>query len=586
VFVLIATHNRHGGSAAELVFGESTDVIIMRRKSRKLSEEVITVDTRQLDELVERAAATMEPDDAELVRRVFESYAYLHDVIADKDTSLKRLRKLIFGSSSEKTKDVVGDDTSCSNQDTSPPEVVDELSDNADASDDSSQPDPNSKTRAQRRGHGRISASHYQGAAQVDVQHDQLSEGDPCPDCNGGKLYEKTPKVIVRIVGQPPLGATVYRLQKLRCHLCGKLFTAREPTEATGKKYDETAATMIGLLRYGAGLPFNRLARLQRSFEIPLPASTQWDVVYAITPQLAPAYEALIQVAAQGDVLHNDDTTIKILELMKENAALESDSDARTGIFTSGVVATSDAHRVALFFSGRQHAGENLSDVLQHRADELRAPIQMCDGLSRNLPQELETILANCIAHARRKFIDIYDRFEDECRYVLESFRVVYQNDKIAHKKKMSPEQRLRHHRIKSEQTMNRLHRWLKRQFDEKLVEPNSALGEAINYLLKRWDALTLFLREPGAPLDNNIAENALKRAIIHRKNSLFYRTQRGAKVGDLLMSLIYTCELNGANAFDYLNALQRNADAVAAQPDQWLPWNFSQAKDKQHVAA
>ena len=392
--------------------------------------------------------------------------------------------------------------------------------------------------------------------------------------------------MIVRIVGQPPLGATVYRLQKLRCHLCDKLYIANEPKAATGQKYDETAATMIGLLRYGAGLPFNRLDRLQRSFKIPLPASTQWDVVYAITPQIMPAYEALIRAAAQGDVLYNDDTTIKILELMKENAARDPNDDQRTGMFTSGVVATSDAHRIALFFSGRQHAGENLSDVLRHRADELHTPIQMCDGLSRNLPQELETIVANCIAHGRRKFVDIYDRFEEECRYVLECFRVVYHNDKIAREKKMSPEKRLRHHRIKSEQTMNRLHRWLERQFDEKIVEPNSTLGEAIHYLLKRWDALTLFLREPGAPLDNNIAENALKRAIIHRKNSLFYRTQRGAKVGDIFMSLIYTCELNGTNAFDYLNELQRNADEVTTQPDRWLPWNYTKAMSAKAAAA
>jgi hypothetical protein len=546
----------------------------MARKSRKLSAEVITVDPRQLDELADRAATnTLTQEDAELMRQIFQSYTQFFEIVADKNTSINRLRKLMFGSSTEKTKNVVGKDEPQANPDPSADDHHDSPADESNPAADES------KTNSTKRpGHGRMGADKYQGANQVNVKHDQLCEGDACPECDGGKLYEKTPKVIVRIVGQPPLGATVYRLQKLRCHLCGKLFTASEPEAATGKKYDETAASMMGLLRYGAGLPFNRLDRLQRSFEIPLPASTQWDVVYAITPQIIPAYEALIQTAAQGDVLHNDDTTIKILQLMKERAAQENTEhdDERTGMFTSGVVATSDAYRIALFFSGRQHAGENLSDVLRHRAEELSAPIQMCDGLSRNLPQELETIVANCIAHARRKFIDIHDRFEDECRYVLECFRVVYQNDKIARKKQMSPEKRLRHHRIKSEQTMNRLHRWLERQFDEKLVEPNSALGEAINYLLKRWDALTLFLREPGAPLDNNIAENALKRAIIHRKNSLFYRTERGARVGDMFMSLIYTCELNGVNPFDYLNQLQRNADEVAAQPRQWLPWNYS----------
>lgn len=570
--------------AAELVFVVSTDVIIMTRKSRKLSEEVIKVDTRQLDELVDRAATnTLTHDDTELMRKIFESYTQFFEIVADKDTSLKRLRKLMFGSSTEKTRKVVDDGESDSDEDDAAGGDTDGTSDESNPDDAPSKPRP--KPAPNRPGHGRMGADEYKGAGQVDVKHDQLSEGDPCPECKSGKLYEKTPKVIVRIVGQPPLGATVYRLQKLRCHLCGKLFTASEPAETGGKKYDETAATMIGLLRYGTGLPFNRLERLQRSFEIPLPASTQWDVVYAITPQMIPAYEALIQSAAQGDVLHNDDTTVKILELMKENAARDADEKERTGIFTSGVVATGDAHRIALFFSGRQHAGENLSDVLRHRAQELHKPIQMCDGLSRNLPTELQTIVANCIAHARRKFVDLYDRFEDECRYVLECFRVVYQHDKIARQKNMSPEQRLRHHRVKSEQTMNRLHRWLQHQFDAKLVEPNSALGDAINYMLKRWEALTLFLREPGAPLDNNICENALKRAIIHRKNSLFFRSERGARVGDLFMSLIYTCELNGVNPFHYLNELQRHAEDVAEQPEQWLPWNYGQTLNGQAAA-
>jgi hypothetical protein len=122
---------------------------------------------------------------------------------------------------------------------------------------------------------------------------------------------------------------------------------------------------------------------------------------------------------------------------------------------------------------------------------------------------------------------------------------------------------------------MDDLQTWLQGQLDEKLVEPNSALGDAINYLLKRWDRLTLFLRKAGAPLDNNICERALKKAIQHRKNSLFYKTRNGARVGDTYMSLIYTCELNGVNALDYLNQLQLHATDVAAHPDRWLPWNY-----------
>ena len=115
----------------------------------------------------------------------------------------------------------------------------------------------------------------------------------------------------------------------------------------------------------------------------------------------------------------------------------------------------------------------------------------------------------------------------------------------------------------------------LARQLEEKRTEPNSALGGAIGYMLKHWDPLTLFLRQAGAPLDNNVCERALKKAILHRKNALFYKTRNGARVGDLFMSLIYTCQLNEANPFDYLTELQRHAEAVAACPERWMPWNY-----------
>jgi hypothetical protein len=199
----------------------------------------------------------------------------------------------------------------------------------------------------------------------------------------------------------------------------------------------------------------------------------------------------------------------------------------------------------------------------------------MCDGLSRNLPKELKTILANCLSHGRRNFVELYERFPEECRYVIQALKVIYRNDQIARKKGMSAEQRLAYHQAHSKATMDDLKGWLQRHFDEKLVEPNSALGEAIHYLLKRWDALTLFLRKAGAPLDNNLCERALKKAILHRKNALFYKTRNGARVGDIYMSLIYTCELNGINAFDYLNQLQLHAADVAEHPDRWMPWNY-----------
>jgi len=191
------------------------------------------------------------------------------------------------------------------------------------------------------------------------------------------------------------------------------------------------------------------------------------------------------------------------------------------------------------------------------------------------LPGELQTILAHCLAHARRQFVNVHDRFPEQCRHLLEALAVVYHNDALARERGLSPEARLQFHQEASQATMQDLHAWLNQQLDDKLTEPNSALGGAIRYMLRHWEKLMLFLRQAGAPLDNNICERALKKAILHRKNALFYKTQNGARVGDLLMSLIYTCQLNEVNPFDYLTELQRHADAVAAHPERWLPWNY-----------
>jgi hypothetical protein len=274
---------------------------------------------------------------------------------------------------------------------------------------------------------------------------------------------------------------------------------------------------MIGLLKYGGGFPFHRLENLQAKLETPLPAATQWDVVEAASEDLLPAYEELIRQAAQGEVLQNDDTTVRILELMgksakkqalaEEDAAgpIAADSDdsdpQRRGLFTSGVVSTSAGRRIALFFSGRRHAGENPKQVLLNRQRELAPPIQMCDALSRNLPGELATIVANCLAHARRNFVEVHDHFPDQCQHVLEAFQFVYKHDAEARKLGLSAQERLILHQTRSGPVMDELKDWLKKQFDDRLAEPNSALGGAISYLLKHWEKLTLFLRKAGTPL-------------------------------------------------------------------------------------
>lgn len=520
-------------------------------------------------------------DDLRIIRALFESYRYLTELIDEKNTTLARLRKLLFGARTEKTAEVVA---------RHPPAAgaAQEDKDQAGENHASDSAAASQETCPSKKGHGRNGAEDYAGAIQIPVPHESLQPGDACPECLRGTVYQVAqPGVLIRLVGQPPVQATIYQLQKLRCHLCGKVFTAQVPAGVGIEKYDATVGSMIGLLKYGSGLPFNRLAGLQRHLEVPLPASTQWEIVSEAVPQLQPAYEELIRQAALGEVVHHDDTTVKILELMGERArqrALAEEQEKeqgrggtpeRKGLFTSGVVALRAGRRIALFFSGRKHAGENLVELLRKRAADLPPPIQMCDALSRNVPEELRTIVANCLAHGRRQFVEISDRFPAECEYVLRAFQVVYHNDALARERQLPPAERLAFHQAQSGPRMQELQAWLKRQLDERLVEPNSGLGAAINYLRKHWEKLTLFLRVAGAPLDNNLCERALKKAILHRKNALFYKTRHGAAVGDLYMSLIYTCELNGVNPLDYLTELQRHAEEVAAAPVNWLPWDY-----------
>jgi len=428
-------------------------------------------------------------------------------------------------------------------------------------------------------GHGRNGADAFTGADRIAIAHATLHPGDSCPGCREGKVYrQREPATLIRIVGQAPLKATVFEMERLRCNTCSEVFTANPPQSAGPQKFDPTAVAMIAVLKYGTGMPFNRMERLEGELGMPLPAATQWGLMEAAAKQLKRILGEFIRQAAQGGVVHNDDTGMRILQMARRG------EDGRTGTFTSGIVSVSGGWKIALYFSGWKHAGENLADVLKQRDPGLAPPIQMCDALARNSPKLIETLLANCLAHGRRQFTEVADSFPDECRYVLESLGAVYGFDATAKERDLTPEERLTFHRTHSAPVMENLRQWMENQFAEHRTEPNSGLGKAISYLLRHWTKLTLFLRQQGAPLDNNVVERALKKAILHRKNALFYKTMNGARVGDLFMSLIHTCELNRISPFDYLTELLRHPAEVAVRPAEWMPWNYR--RDAAGVAA
>ena len=526
----------------------------------------VEIDMKELEEILQRAlTGPISQEDHRKLRAAMETLGWLQGEIGRKDASLGRLRKLLFGTpKTEKTSQVLGESAQ------KVPEGGDEKPEDPPQA---ASPDPKPAPA----GHGRNGADAYPGAERVAVGHETLKAGDPCPQegCEG-KLYRlPEPRVLVCVRGHVPLQATVYEREALRCALCGKVFVAGLPDGLHNCKYEPTAVAMVGLLKYGTGMPFYRLEGLQNNLGIPLAAQTQWEIVEQAAKDLAPAHEELVRQGAQAEVVHNDDTPMTILEHLKENEERKKKKE-RTGTFTTGIVAAAGERRIALFFTGRKHAGENLTTVLSEREGQRGPPIQMCDGLDRNAPDEkFETILGNCLAHGRRNFVDVVESFPQEVRHVLEALREVYRHDAQARKASMTPQERLRHHQEHSAPVMDRLKLWMDAQIDEKKVEPQSALGEAIGYMQKRWQKLTLFLREPGAPLDNTVTERALKKAILHRKNALFFKSEDGARVGDVFMSLIHTAELNRVNPFEYLTALLRHARRVRDDADLWMPWNY-----------
>ncbi len=348
------------------------------------------VNLEELAAVLERAKGALSAEDHAKLTAAMATLASTTQIVAEliaqlqgKKTSLERLRRMLFGSPTEKTDEVLGEERA-----------------GADRQDGAVSASPDgAAARKKAPGHGRNAASAYSGAEHIRVAHADLSRGDACPGCPQGKVYPlESPAVLVRITGMAPLGARVYACDRLRCNLCGEVYTAAAAPGVGSEKYDASATAMVGMLRYGTGLPFNRIEQLQKAMRVPLPAATQWDLVRGALPQLLPAHEQLIEQAAQGTLVHTDDTTMKLLELTAEQraAALGEDAEGRTGVFTSGIVSIGEGRKIVLFFTGVRHAGENLAEVLKRRAAQLPIPIQMCDGSSSNTAGDFETLLAVC----------------------------------------------------------------------------------------------------------------------------------------------------------------------------------------------
>jgi transposase len=532
-----------------------------------------------LMERIERNALSAE--DRRILVKILTFYFWLLFALREAKLSLKRLKALVFGEKPKKPKPPSAGGMSSGGNASEGGGPVRALHGVQAATGSAS-----SKEKPRPPGHGRQGADVYRAVTRVECRHEALAEGERCPACGRGRLYRLPPGIEMRLDGNALLSAVRYELEKLRCSACGQIFTASVPAAAGTEKYTARARAVLALARYYLGLPWYRLEGFQALVGVPVPDATQWDQGEIVGDCTHPIFKYLEKLAAQGEVIFQDDTPQRVLALIEENRQARAQAqaqgkakvDERTGMQTTALIVQVGERRICLYYTGRRHAGENLERLLAQREPGRRNPLVMSDALSSNNAKEAGLIRCHCLAHGRRKFSELAEDFPTESAVVVDALKLVYDHDDEAREQQLSDQERLAYHQTYSGPVLTTLKTWLEQQTEQRLVEPNSSLGKAIAYLLDHWDTLTRVVKVAGAPLDNNVAERALKLCIRQRKNSLFYASEHSAYIASVLTSVIATCMQAGANALEYLVAVQEHRYEVFTNPSAWLPWNYRAA--------
>src|SRR6267142_1108418 len=426
------------------------------------------------------------------VEQIIRMYFWLVFALQEAKLSVKRLRNLLFGSSaqpkgrpesegeatsSEAPGQAAGEEEAVPVAEVAPRLETTGREAGSGASESEGKPKPQGGHRA---GTGRLGADAYGGAERTECRHEDLAVGQRCPVCGQGTFYE---------------------LQKLRCSACGQIFTAPLPHEAGEEKYSPRARAVLVVGRYYLGLPFYRVEGYQALLGVPIPDATQWDQIEKVGDCCYVVFELLETLAAQGELIHQVDTSVRIVTLIKENQQIRAQAAAqgfsrpkeRTGMFPTALVVKRGERLICLYYSGRAHAGENLAALLEKREADQKPPLVMSDALARNEVEEGLVIRCHCLAHGRRQFSDIEEVFPSACRVVIDALKQVFDHDDEARDQHMSPPARLAYHQAYSQPLMDDLKAWLDLQCEDRLVEPNSSLGQAIAYMQTHWETLTRF---------------------------------------------------------------------------------------------
>lgn len=528
----------------------------------EMTQEFTDIDGEELDGLIQRVQEATEhnlalsPQDCQVLLKALKTLAALQERLSDNDITLHKLRKLVGMVRSSETIDTL-----------------------------LGQGGKTNKKRGQKRPKPRNTKPGAPVKPKV-TQHklDGLSKGDLCPECQQGKLYKYEPATMLRISGQSPFVPEQHVMERLRCNACGQYFTAKLPSEVVedgepGQKYGYSARSLMALHKFFAGAPYYRQESIQALMGVKLTASTVFDQTELVVNSLQPVYKVLAQNAANAVHYYLDDTGNRILDQVPvEKPQRNSDKHRlRSGVYSSGLVASlADGHNIVLYQTNIGHAGEFIDETLSQRGSCHPPPLLMSDALSSNRPSlgyEVQHCLCN--SHGRRQFAEVLNQFPEEVEQVLKWYGEIWRYDDEARELRLNAERRLAWHEKHSLPVMKQIRDWGEAELANGNVEENSGLGKAVSYFNKHYEGLTAFCRIEGAQLDNNRAEQALKLVARNRKNAMFHKTQAGASIADVVMSMIATSAEAGINVLDYFNTLQRLQSEVRATPERFLPWNY-----------
>ena len=551
---------------------------------------IVELPVGELDALIARveeakqAQLCLSAEDCDLLLNAVLTLATMQERLSHNDLTITKLKKLLgIVRSSEKTNDLFPDVGNSDDTDDQPVAPGAGEQDETDPKDKRDSRD----TRSGEKSDGKPKKPPKPKPVSTHKHAlEGLNKGDPCPECPSGKLYKYTPATLLRIVGNEPISGERHLCEQLRCSSCGEIYTAPLPEHVKadgrpGQKYGYSARALMAILRFFAGLPFHRQQSVHDLMGGHVAASTVFDQCEFVANALHPVFKAIKGIAANGSVFYVDDTTNRILQQEPVIKTRAGKQRLRTGVYSSVCVAiTATGQRLTLFQTNVGHAGEWMEDILKQRDPQLDAPLIMSDALSANRVTTMKTDVALCNAHGRRMFAELSDQHPKLVLTILQLYKQAWINEKHCQANQLNDIERRDYHQQHSQPAMQQILQLCEQQLvseqgEPPIVEPNSNLGRAMNYFIKHFIQLSAFCTIPGAPIDNNESERALKLVIRGRKNSLFHQTAVGANIADVICSVLAICHEQGVDARHYLIAVQQNQLQVKASPEKWLPWNY-----------